>query len=96
MKYKFKSIVSVGLENWWKVDIEVPLYDLATIVTATNHFSEANMIGKGGFGPVYMVKNVNYMKPSVEAHLNPEVNSKTCTICMTINRESFPPDRRLQ
>lgn len=60
MKYNFKSIVSVGLENW-KVDIEVPLYDLATITTATNHFSEANMIGKGGFGPVYMVKNVNYI-----------------------------------
>lgn len=43
------------------MDIEVPLYDLATITTATNHFSEANMIGKGGFGPVYMVKNVNYI-----------------------------------
>ncbi|KAJ0101679.1 hypothetical protein Patl1_04496 [Pistacia atlantica] len=36
-----------------KEDIEVPLFDLATIVAATNNFSHANMIGEGGFGPVY-------------------------------------------
>ncbi|GMN65511.1 hypothetical protein TIFTF001_038865 [Ficus carica] len=34
-------------------DIELPLFDLAAITLATNNFSPANIIGKGGFGPVY-------------------------------------------
>jgi len=33
----------------------MPLFDLFTITTATNNFSSNNMIGKGGFGPVYKV-----------------------------------------
>ncbi|XP_031276356.1 G-type lectin S-receptor-like serine/threonine-protein kinase SD1-1 isoform X2 [Pistacia vera] len=36
-----------------KGEIEVPLFDLATIAAATNNFSNANLIGEGGFGPVY-------------------------------------------
>ncbi|XP_031280097.1 G-type lectin S-receptor-like serine/threonine-protein kinase SD1-1 [Pistacia vera] len=36
-----------------KEDTEVPLFPLATVATATNNFSKANMIGEGGFGPVY-------------------------------------------
>ncbi|KAJ0101680.1 hypothetical protein Patl1_04495 [Pistacia atlantica] len=36
-----------------KGEIEVPLFDLATIAAATNNFSKANLIGEGGFGPVY-------------------------------------------
>ncbi|KAJ0044437.1 hypothetical protein Pint_04386 [Pistacia integerrima] len=36
-----------------KVDSEVPLIELSIIVTATNNFSEKNLIGAGGFGPVY-------------------------------------------
>ncbi|KAL8475742.1 hypothetical protein ACS0TY_028414 [Phlomoides rotata] len=34
-------------------DLELPLLTFATIVAATNNFSRDNMIGKGGFGPVY-------------------------------------------
>ncbi|KAL8506032.1 hypothetical protein ACS0TY_017042 [Phlomoides rotata] len=34
-------------------DIELPLIKFSTIVAATNNFSRENMIGKGGFGPVY-------------------------------------------
>ncbi|KAJ4828228.1 hypothetical protein Tsubulata_213111 [Turnera subulata] len=34
-------------------DLELPLYDFATIRTATNNFSTANKLGEGGFGPVY-------------------------------------------
>ncbi|XAR56611.1 Non-specific serine/threonine protein kinase [Bertholletia excelsa] len=37
-------------------DIELPLFDLITITTATNDFLNSNMIGKGGFGPVYKGK----------------------------------------
>ncbi|KAJ4833178.1 hypothetical protein Tsubulata_016046 [Turnera subulata] len=34
-------------------DVEVPMFDLDTISLATNNFSEANIIGAGGFGSVY-------------------------------------------
>ncbi|KAL1562806.1 G-type lectin S-receptor-like serine/threonine-protein kinase isoform X2 [Salvia divinorum] len=34
-------------------ELELPLFDLATIEAATDSFSEQNLIGQGGFGPVY-------------------------------------------
>ncbi|KAK4387026.1 Receptor-like serine/threonine-protein kinase SD1-8 [Sesamum angolense] len=34
-------------------DLELPLFKWTTIVAATNNFSSENMIGEGGFGPVY-------------------------------------------
>ncbi|WVZ04156.1 hypothetical protein V8G54_024962 [Vigna mungo] len=34
-------------------DLDVQLFDLFTIATATNNFSIENKIGQGGFGPVY-------------------------------------------
>ncbi|KAL9277146.1 hypothetical protein ACSQ67_025303 [Phaseolus vulgaris] len=34
-------------------DLDVQLFDLFTIATATNDFSAENKIGEGGFGPVY-------------------------------------------
>ncbi|PKI65663.1 hypothetical protein CRG98_013958 [Punica granatum] len=34
-------------------DIDLPLLDLATISFATGNFSQINLIGAGGFGPVY-------------------------------------------
>ncbi|XP_057461109.1 G-type lectin S-receptor-like serine/threonine-protein kinase SD1-1 [Actinidia eriantha] len=34
-------------------DWELPLFDRATIAAATNNFSQANMLGQGGFGSVY-------------------------------------------
>ncbi|GMN61954.1 hypothetical protein TIFTF001_031047 [Ficus carica] len=37
-------------------DLELPLFDLSTIVTATNNFSTSNELGRGGFGPVYRGK----------------------------------------
>lgn len=43
-------------------EMEVPLFDFYTISAATNNFSVANVIGEGGFGPVYKVINF-YRKP---------------------------------
>ncbi|KAJ4843020.1 hypothetical protein Tsubulata_005406 [Turnera subulata] len=34
-------------------DLELPLFDLATLASATNNFSNTNKLGQGGFGPVY-------------------------------------------
>ena len=36
-------------------DLDLPMFDLATIIAATNNFSPDSMIGAGGFGPVYKV-----------------------------------------
>ncbi|KAF8023943.1 hypothetical protein BT93_F1216 [Corymbia citriodora subsp. variegata] len=42
-----------------KDDIDLPLYDFATIAAATDNFSRRNIIGEGGFGPVYKVTYVH-------------------------------------
>ena len=34
---------------------ELSLFSFSDIVAFTNKFSESNMLGKGGFGPVYKV-----------------------------------------
>jgi hypothetical protein len=34
---------------------ELPLYNFKKLETATNSFHAGNMLGKGGFGPVYKV-----------------------------------------
>ncbi|KAM0063416.1 putative protein kinase RLK-Pelle-DLSV family [Helianthus debilis subsp. tardiflorus] len=34
-------------------DLELPLFGLSTLLTATNNFSTDNKLGEGGFGPVY-------------------------------------------
>ena len=36
-------------------DVELPLFDIDTIMSATGNLSPANKIGEGGFGPVYKV-----------------------------------------
>ncbi|URD98725.1 Serine threonine-protein kinase [Musa troglodytarum] len=37
-------------------DIDLPLFDLGTIIDATNNFSVHSKLGEGGFGPVYKGK----------------------------------------
>ncbi|PIN17007.1 Serine/threonine protein kinase [Handroanthus impetiginosus] len=36
--------------------IDVPFYNFDSILSATDNFSDANMLGRGGFGPVYKGK----------------------------------------
>ena len=49
-----KSKTKESIERQLK-DVDVPLFDLLTIATATNNFLLNNKIGQGGFGPVYKV-----------------------------------------
>ncbi|KAL3652490.1 hypothetical protein CASFOL_002171 [Castilleja foliolosa] len=42
-----------GLEEGDDEELELPMYDLATITKATDSFSNNNKLGQGGFGPVY-------------------------------------------
>ncbi|KAL5147594.1 G-type lectin S-receptor-like serine/threonine-protein kinase [Glycine soja] len=50
-----KSKTKESIERQLK-DVDVPLFDLLTIATATNNFLLNNKIGQGGFGPVYKGK----------------------------------------
>lgn len=43
--------------------VDVPFFDLESIIAATAYFSNANKLGQGGFGPVYKVTN-----PSINTH----------------------------
>ncbi|KAF9597663.1 hypothetical protein IFM89_020543 [Coptis chinensis] len=67
------GIIVLGLGSWciwsiWKKrslkgdhgkdDLELPIFDLATVKSATDNFAEANKLGEGGFGPVYKHKNL--------------------------------------
>lgn len=35
--------------------VDVPFFDLESILAATGNFANANKLGQGGFGPVYKV-----------------------------------------
>ncbi|KAL3718382.1 hypothetical protein ACJRO7_003508 [Eucalyptus globulus] len=48
----WKRMKSQGLPSGMD-DIDLPLYDFATVSVATNHFSQTNKLGEGGFGSVY-------------------------------------------
>ncbi|PON86655.1 S-locus glycoprotein [Trema orientale] len=45
-----------------KEDIDLPIFDFATIAAATNNFSNTSMLGEGGFGPVYKVETLLFWR----------------------------------
>ncbi|KAF7126683.1 hypothetical protein RHSIM_Rhsim11G0080500 [Rhododendron simsii] len=45
----------IDIQDSDEENMELPIYDMVTIVGATNNFSNKNKIGQGGFGSVYKV-----------------------------------------
>ncbi|XP_071907481.1 G-type lectin S-receptor-like serine/threonine-protein kinase At4g27290 isoform X3 [Coffea arabica] len=60
---KKKRGVKIGSD-----DIELPLYQLEAVTTATKSFSVSNIIGEGGFGPVYKGRLENGVEIAVKRH----------------------------
>ncbi|KAG4161485.1 hypothetical protein ERO13_D01G057900v2 [Gossypium hirsutum] len=46
-------LATCDLSEHGKEDLELPAFDFATVAMATNNFSSNNILGQGGFGPVY-------------------------------------------
>lgn len=55
IKASNESIDETMLEDGMNQEKGAELFDFAIIETATDKFSNANMLGQGGFGPVYKV-----------------------------------------
>ena len=53
--YYYVFTAEVDNDESPKEDLELPIFDLATIVKATDDFSISNKLGEGGFGTIYMV-----------------------------------------
>ncbi|RDX96533.1 G-type lectin S-receptor-like serine/threonine-protein kinase, partial [Mucuna pruriens] len=58
IKKKYKGKIETRMSTEQKdqggqEDLELPFFDLVSIVNATNNFSIDNKLGEGGFGPVY-------------------------------------------
>ncbi|XP_024027464.1 G-type lectin S-receptor-like serine/threonine-protein kinase At4g27290 [Morus notabilis] len=52
-KEKYRKTAKYGDQE---EDLELPLFELSTIIAATRNFSPSNKLGQGGFGPVYKGK----------------------------------------
>ncbi|RXH68439.1 hypothetical protein DVH24_030772 [Malus domestica] len=52
-KYMFFMEDRTDLDDQSKINSELQFFDLTTVVAATDNFSVANKLGKGGFGTVY-------------------------------------------
>ncbi|XP_061337469.1 G-type lectin S-receptor-like serine/threonine-protein kinase At4g27290 [Gastrolobium bilobum] len=49
-----RNLMAENNDEGDREDLELPFFDLATIIKATNGFSINNKLGEGGFGAVYM------------------------------------------
>lgn len=58
---KLATVAGKDLEGQ-EDDLELPLFDLATISNATDNFSNSNKLGEGGFGAVFRVKFMSTKK----------------------------------
>ena len=81
-------------------ELELPLFDIHTIRTATNNFSEDNKLGEGGFGPVYKVIFLTIGHTLFDPPIMQDTNSLKKEHCGThpnvaISRVSWKMEKRL-
>ena len=51
------------------------MFELSTMISATNGFSVSNKLGEGGFGPVFKVKSISQCFTSLEKLKNKNSNN---------------------
>ncbi|RVW68710.1 G-type lectin S-receptor-like serine/threonine-protein kinase [Vitis vinifera] len=78
---KIKHYLEGGEANERHEHLELPLFDLAALLSATNNFSSDNKLGEGGFGPVY--------KPHATQEEFPSLNKKESKPHQRGRREDF-------
>ena len=53
---RVKDLIDSGdFREEGETDIDLPFFDLESILVATDSFSDSNKLGQGGYGPVYKV-----------------------------------------
>ncbi|RVW91458.1 G-type lectin S-receptor-like serine/threonine-protein kinase [Vitis vinifera] len=65
-----------GENNEGQEHLDLPLFNLATLLNATNNFSDENKLGEGGFGPVYKVRTLHIEYGQVSFNLQSFQNKK--------------------
>jgi hypothetical protein len=55
MEDKSENVILAEKEDEDGRCLDLPFFNLSTIIDATNDFSNDNKLGEGGFGPVYKV-----------------------------------------
>ncbi|KAL5776590.1 hypothetical protein ACOSP7_009516 [Xanthoceras sorbifolium] len=62
----FSSHKNSAISSGQSGDIELTMFQLSSMLAATNNFSSANKLGQGGFGPVYKGQLLNGQKIAVK------------------------------
>lgn len=70
---QFEDSMNVNEPDGNRRDFDLPMFQLSTIVEATNNFSVDRKLGEGGFGSVYKVTDL--------CHINFSFIQKNSVLC---------------